>query len=182
MKLTVCRDCGKAYEAQGRASPCPRCAKIDSRMPSVATAPPPDVVIPGPESPVMNTMADTQAPPPDDFGMGALPRSDDPFARFVSPQENALERYSRVPDTMPCPRCAETIKTAAKMCRFCELELDVRETYVVEPSARAKRLGVTRSEVVRFREDSRPRRRASMGECYCGSFIELGVCFSPRHL
>jgi hypothetical protein len=28
-----------------------------------------------------------------------------------------------VDDTMPCPRCAETIKRAAKMCRFCLLEM-----------------------------------------------------------
>jgi hypothetical protein len=27
-------------------------------------------------------------------------------------------------DTMPCPRCAETIKKAAKVCRFCGLELN----------------------------------------------------------
>jgi hypothetical protein len=26
-------------------------------------------------------------------------------------------------DTMPCPRCAETIKRAARMCRFCGFEL-----------------------------------------------------------
>ncbi len=26
-------------------------------------------------------------------------------------------------DTMACPRCAETIKRAAKMCRFCQLDL-----------------------------------------------------------
>ena len=28
-------------------------------------------------------------------------------------------------DSMPCPRCAETIKKAAKICRFCQLDLDV---------------------------------------------------------
>ena len=33
-------------------------------------------------------------------------------------------RVEVVPDdTMPCPRCAETIKRAAKMCRFCQLDL-----------------------------------------------------------
>jgi hypothetical protein len=30
-------------------------------------------------------------------------------------------------DTMPCPRCAETIKRAAKMCRFCQLDLTAPE-------------------------------------------------------
>ncbi len=36
----------------------------------------------------------------------------DPWA----PSEHSLDR-------MPCPRCAESIKRAAKMCRFCQLDL-----------------------------------------------------------
>ncbi len=31
---------------------------------------------------------------------------------------------SEADDTMACPRCAETIKKAAKICRFCQLDLE----------------------------------------------------------
>jgi hypothetical protein len=37
-------------------------------------------------------------------------------------------------DTMACPRCAETIKKAAKVCRFCKLELEPHTP--VEPDDR----------------------------------------------
>jgi hypothetical protein len=35
----------------------------------------------------------------------------------------AVEAPPVTDDTMACPRCAETIKRAAKMCRFCQLDL-----------------------------------------------------------
>lgn len=42
----------------------------------------------------------------------------------------AISRDKTAPDTRPCPRCAEDIKRAAKMCRFCQAEV---EPLAVEP-------------------------------------------------
>lgn len=39
-------------------------------------------------------------------------------------------------DEKACPRCAETIKVAAKMCRFCQLDLDPAATKNVKASDR----------------------------------------------
>jgi hypothetical protein len=36
-------------------------------------------------------------------------------------------------DTMACPRCAETIKRAASMCRFCQLDLSSATPAAVTP-------------------------------------------------
>jgi O-acetyl-ADP-ribose deacetylase (regulator of RNase III) len=40
-----------------------------------------------------------------------------------SPVADPWAAEASAPDRMPCPRCAESIKRAAKMCRFCQLEL-----------------------------------------------------------
>lgn len=36
----------------------------------------------------------------------------------------ALQGQRVQPDTRPCPRCAEDIKRAAKMCRFCQADVE----------------------------------------------------------
>lgn len=41
-------------------------------------------------------------------------------------------------DSMACPRCAETIKRAAKVCRFCQLELPAAVAMAAAPSIAAK--------------------------------------------
>ena len=38
-------------------------------------------------------------------------------------QDAALSTPPAADDTMACPRCAETIKKTAKICRFCQLDL-----------------------------------------------------------
>jgi len=43
--------------------------------------------------------------------------------RLAAEAERA-QAAAEVDDTMACPRCAETIKKAARICRFCQLDLD----------------------------------------------------------
>lgn len=47
------------------------------------------------------------------------------FLIVVKPEGSLTVTYRRVADddTRPCPRCAEKIKDAAKICRYCNLEL-----------------------------------------------------------
>ena len=40
-----------------------------------------------------------------------------------SPTEPPAAPNTAGADTMACPRCAETLKRAARMCRFCQLDL-----------------------------------------------------------
>lgn len=201
MKLLVCKDCGKAYEGESRSAACPRCAEIDKALPvarhdtpvvgiphvvreqrarAVAyeppvDQPPPPVVIPGPASPLTNTLNESR-PPVDDFGMAEL-------GRFSAPPAAQLVH---VPDTTACPRCAETIKIAAKMCRFCNLDL-------ARPAETQsfKRSTGSRGRVEVEHEPRRGRREVGYGQCRCGAWtdevvpgwaIAMAILFFPLGL
>jgi hypothetical protein len=55
---------------------------------------------------------------------------------FTEQREDVERRYESKPrDTMLCPWCAETIKAAAKICRFCNREVAAQEAATtVEPA------------------------------------------------
>lgn len=44
--------------------------------------------------------------------------------RQAAEAERRAAAAAAAADSMPCPRCAETIKKAATMCRFCQLDIE----------------------------------------------------------
>ena len=52
----------------------------------------------------------------------AVPAAQQVAAPYAFPPTGSERAESHSP-SMPCPRCAETIKVGAKMCRFCSLDL-----------------------------------------------------------
>jgi TM2 domain-containing membrane protein YozV len=148
MAQLLCGACGLRYEtATGL---CPRCERIDAAFagrsesappeaparaadyvppPQVDTPPP--VVIPGPPSPLSNTLTATQpatgSPLGDLARFAAVPNRIDEIARRIDAgrAENVeVARVEPVSADMECPRCAELIKVRAKVCRFCGYDLD----------------------------------------------------------
>jgi hypothetical protein len=151
----ACNACGFVFDGEKGAT-CPRCVAIDLLVPSSrhetpvvgvphvvpkaraaalayeppVDVPPPPVVIPGPASPLSNTLQGTrhELPSPsvelDDFGMGELGRFAAPPTPRAAEEVFSIARMDYMPETIECPRCAETIKARAKACRFCSFELD----------------------------------------------------------
>jgi hypothetical protein len=48
------------------------------------------------------------------------------YVRNQSENLNHPEQFVDVTDSRQCPHCAETIKAAARICRFCKLKVDQR--------------------------------------------------------
>jgi len=58
------------------------------------------------------------------WSVSAIPDNPRPQPNKPPPADDALLLTDVVdPTLMPCPRCAEMIKKAAKVCRFCNAEL-----------------------------------------------------------
>lgn len=178
MRENVCPECGLKFQSDK--ADCPRCVAIDMLMPAPKE---PLRAVESPSAPapskLSNTLMETRppeashAPPEREIDLLELAR----FAAASAALD--LPVAESAPETMECPRCAETIKARAKMCRFCQLDL---EAPLAEPERRRPRSGrvtVERDDppatVVHHHYHDAPRSAPSAGVAGVLSFFWCGL-------
>ncbi len=143
----ACKQCGKALFAQdryaGQAVLCPACntrstipAPTPPEAPATSDRPAPDSTLidmeKGPAGAAPQTPAPSEATPvapaeiPPNAALGCQPGTDPgaPFVESAPATPAQAAPVSAAEPTKHCPICAETIKAAAKKCRFCGATLD----------------------------------------------------------